>query len=778
MKPAKKLLPPPKPSSIKQALLGLYGIVGISLSVFGGFKVPFAESNAKDHWRHALAGIILIFALLAGLVSFALYIFNANYFKSQIVDYVKTNNQRDLTLDGDLKITFFPKLGLDAGKMTVSQRNSSKSFASIENAHFYIAWWPLVLKQLEIESVVLNGAHANVIRYKNGSTNLDDLFASDEVLSDIKFAIDSIKLINSSIHLQDDAAGLFFSLHDMNLETGKLADATPGDISASFRLESAKPRMDSKVKLTSHLLLNLKAKHYEFANIEGEMEGEAAGLSTLILNFQGSINSYPALGKLTLDKFAVNIKGKLDERKIDAKLDIPKLQILKKQWTGSSLVFSTTLLQEDENLSTNFELPAFEISEKKLKAENMSASFDLFKTGRTLQGKLSSPLAYDFATMQMDLANISSNISGTHPLFANKLTANISGSLQSNFSEKNIKASFKAKIDNNTVVGSASLQDFSHPAYSFDLAFNALDLDHYLATDYNKRFQDESLPFDFGGLKNLNLRGKLRSGEFKFAKLKSSNLQTEIKIEQSALLLDALGARLYGGNMLGSLSISANDPVKISLKQKLTGIQLNALLADIAPGESKLVGRGNLSLDISASGKNMGDLRKSVNGNIGLALGKGSFAGVNLAEELVAGKGQLGMPDGERSSPAKFSESTTFTEFKSTFELHEGKANTHDFLMKSPLLSCKGDGEINLDTGQLNYRLNTTVAGNLKRATSGELADLKGINVPMKVNGSFAAPSYLFEFASASGGNMAKIIKTNLSKTASPATTTTKSVAK
>jgi len=193
MKPRKQS-PTPTSSSTKQALLGVYGIVGVAISTFGPFKVPFAESHAKEYWRHALAGVFIILLLITGMISLALYMFDANYFKSQMVDYVKTHNQRDLALEGDIKVTFFPRLGLDSGKMTLSQRNSSKGFASIENARLYIAWWPLLLKQLQIESVALEGVHANIIRYQNGSTNLDDLFLPAGGLGDITFEIDSLKL--------------------------------------------------------------------------------------------------------------------------------------------------------------------------------------------------------------------------------------------------------------------------------------------------------------------------------------------------------------------------------------------------------------------------------------------------------------------------------------------------------------------------------------------------------------------------------------------------------
>jgi len=770
MKPSKQLKPTKQPapaSSIKKALLGLYGIVGISVSTFGLFRVPFAEDNAREHWRHALAGIIIFLLLIAAIVSFALFIFDANYFKSQIVDYVKTNNQRDLTLEGDIKVTFFPKLGLDSGKMSLSQRNSNKGFASIENARLYIAWWPLLRKQLQIERVELDGVHANVTRYRNGSTNFDDLLTTGSTLGDVKFEIDRIKLKNSSVNLTEEATGTIFALHDMDMETGKMTDSTPADMHASFRLESARPRIDAKVKLDSHVLFELKTNHYEFANFEGEMEGEAVGINNLTLIFQGTVNSYPTMKTLTVDKFSASAKGKLENRKLDTKLDISKLQLINSKLTGNTIAFTTSLVQDEENLTATLELPAFEMNNKILQTENIAASFDLFQAGRTLQGKLNSPFSLNLDTMQMQLPAIVSSFSATHPALASKLTANVTGNIQADFTEENAKLTFKAKIDDSNFAGILGLQDFAHPAYSFDLGVNTLDLDRYLATDWAKRFQDDALPFDVSGLKNLNLHGKLRSNEFKFAKLMAHNLFAEIKTDQATLSIEPLNARLYNGTTQGSFSITAGEIPKITFRQKLNGIQINALLSDIIPGEAKLVGKGNLTLDLNATGSTMGALRKTLNGNASLALGRGSMAGINLAEALVAGKEKLGMKDGERSDAAKFTETTAFAEFKSTFDINDGNARSNDFLMKSALFTSKGKGEIALDSGLLNYRLNTTVAAHLKRNSNGELADLKSINIPIKVTGPYSTPTVTFDFGAASGGNMAKLAKANMAKAAS-----------
>lgn len=773
MKPIKQ---PPSPSSIKQALLGFYGIVGVTISTFGPFKVPFAESHAKEYWRHALFGLLLIIALFAGIISLALYMFDANYFKSQMVDYVKTHHQRDLTLEGDIKVTFFPKLGLDSGKMTLSQRNSGKNFASIENARFYIAWWPMLQKQLQIESVALDGVHANITRYKNGTTNLDDLFNSEGKLGDIKFEIDSIKINNSSANFQDEISDIYFSLHNLNIETGKLADNTPAVVSANFRLESSKPHIDSKVKLSSHVLFELLKDHYELSNFEGELEGEAAGISNLAVAFQGTLNSYPTEERIMLDRFSMSSKGKIENRRLEAKLDIAKLQTLKKEISAGTISFSASLLQDDENLTAALQIPAVTIKENILSADNITASTDMFMPGKSLQSKLGSPLSLDLKANKIQLSTLSGNINITHPLLRNKISANINGDLQANLADQNVKLSFKTKIDDSNIIASMGLQDFSRPAYTVDIGTNTLDLDRYLSIDVAKRLQDETLAFDFNSLNDLNLRGKFRSNEFKFAKLKLGNFSSDFRIEQSSLNIEPLSANLYGGTMLGSFGIENSDIPKISGKQKLTGVQLNDLLSDFIPGESKLIGKSNINLALNATGGNINSLRSSLNGNVSLALSRGKVGGINLTDTLMANKSRLGVADAELSQTAKFSDFTPYTELKATFDISNGKAHSNDFLLRSPLLSSAGTSDIAIETGELSCQLNTTVTPTLKRSSHGEMAELKGISIPVQLNGHYLNPTIKINLGAADGGNLAKLIEQNKSKTELSPTKTTKAL--
>jgi AsmA protein len=751
-------------STIKQAILGLYGIIGVAISTFGPFKVPFAESHAKEYWRHALVGIVLLLTLLGGIVGLAVYLFEANYFKSQMVDYVKDHYQRDLTLEGDIKVTFFPQLGLDSGKMTLSQRNSNASFASIENARFYLAWLPLLRKQLLIEHVTLNGVHANLIRYKDSTTNIDDLLTTNANISDIKFEFDSLKLKNSSVNLQDEKAELYFSLHDVNIETGRVSDASPSDLSATFRLESNKPRIDTKVKLSSHILFELKTGHYEFSNFEVKFEGEAPNITNLDLTLQGTFNNFPTSETLKLDKFSAILKGKVGSRKLDAKIDIPQLQGIKNSYTGKIASASATLSQDEENITVSMELPNFSIASNAIQADNMSAQVDVFHTGSTLQGKISSPVKYDFSASQLQLPTIVGAVNGSHSLFSAKVGSSMTGNLVSNLADKNLKLNLNAKIDESNLTASVSIQDFLHPVYEFDLQADTIDLNRYLAIDWSKRLQDDTLPFDLNGLKNINMRGKLRSGEFKIGKIKASNLQTEIKLDQAVLTLDPFNTSLYGGIAQGSLSIAALENPKFTITQKLTGMQLHKLHNDLTTDEAMLIGKANLILDLNATGTDMAGIRKTLNGKINLAIGHGSLAGLNLTDKLLADKHQLGVESHIQHERAKFTEKTQFSELKSNIEIKEGNAHSNDFLIKSSLYTSKGEGNLVLDSGQFDVQLNTTLSPDLKRSIQGALAEMKGITIPMRIYGNAAAPLISLDYGHANGGNLSKLLKESAAK--------------
>lgn len=750
------------PSSLKLALLGWYGVIGMTLGYVSPVKLPWADGYAKDHWRHALGSLVIVLALLTGLVGLALYLVDVNDFKEQIVDYVKTHKQRDLVIEGDIHINWFPKLGLDTGRMSLSQRNSGRKFASVENARLYVAWWPLFTKQVQVERVVLDGLHANLVRHKDGSSNFDDLLTPADWMGEVQFEIEKVRLLDSSLNFQDEGSDLTLLLHDLNLETGRLADGTAGQVDTHFRLQSLQPQLDLQVHASGHVLYQHAGQRYEIANMEGQARGEAAGLSDLALDWRGSLAMQPAAQQLTLDNFSGTAKGHIQQRNFEARLSAASLKRERQQWHGSTVRAGVSVQHDKDLWSASVDLPALDADAQSLHSDKLQLALDLFPGDMTLQGKFSSPLRLDLESRELQLAAIDGSWMLTHPLLAGKLNASSSGQLQANWPAQELRLDFKTQVDDSELSGSVQLHDFKTPAWSFDLAANTLDLDRYLVNDWAPRLQDALLATELNSVQTLDVRGKLRSEELRAAHLKASQFAAELRAAGGVINVEPLQARLYGGTLQGSATLKAGtEAPQFNVRQNLNGVQFDALLADLYGNEARLSGKGNLALELSAQGRTPEALRQTLSGSGSVALTRGSLAGLNLPEALLAGKEQLGLDGAARSDSVRLTESTPFNELKASVEFGQGQARSSDFVLKAAHYSSKGDGTYALDSGLLDAWLSVTVAPGLKRNAAGELAELSGISVPLQVSGSWATAALSYKLGEASGSNVARLAKAN-----------------
>src|SRR5690554_7026530 len=128
--------------------------------------------------KRILIGLVVV--LIVALVGIAIFLltFDPNAYKSRIEGVVYERYGRTLSIDGEIELSLFPRIGLAVQDMSLSDRDSEDTFASIDSARVAVAIWPLLFNRLVVDHVAVKGFKAWVVRDADGRFNFSDLVRS------------------------------------------------------------------------------------------------------------------------------------------------------------------------------------------------------------------------------------------------------------------------------------------------------------------------------------------------------------------------------------------------------------------------------------------------------------------------------------------------------------------------------------------------------------------------------------------------------------------------
>jgi len=106
--------------------------------------------------KYGLLGVGAIVAVAVAGVAYVAATFNPNDYKGKIIKAVKDSKQRNLRLDGDIKLSFYPNIGASLSKVSLSEFRSDKEFAAIESARVSLALLPLLHRQVVVDEVAVS----------------------------------------------------------------------------------------------------------------------------------------------------------------------------------------------------------------------------------------------------------------------------------------------------------------------------------------------------------------------------------------------------------------------------------------------------------------------------------------------------------------------------------------------------------------------------------------------------------------------------------------------
>ena len=255
-------------------------------------------------------------------------------------------------------------------------------------------------------------------------------------------------------------------------------------------------------------------------------------------------------------------------------------------------------------------------------------------------------------------------------------------------------------------------------------------------------------PVDLSALKGLNLKGGLKIDRLVASNVKMEKVNLGIQAAGGRVELEPLSASLYQGNLTGRASVNANTN-RFSVKAQLGGVAIGPLLRD-ALNNNLLEGRGDVVLDVQTGGATVSAMKKTLSGTAKLVLRDSGLKGVNLGELLRKAKSLRGSspPPEQGASPA---ERTDFTELEASFVIKNGVAHNEDLSAKSPLLRLAGSGDIDIGGNSIDYLVKASVVTSSGGQGGKDLAELRGVTVPVKITGPLDAPRYRADLGAAAG---------------------------
>jgi AsmA protein len=513
-----------------------------------------------------LGSIVGLMLLLA--VYFALT-FNPNDYKQQIIDLVKEKKERTLTIEGDIKLSFWPKIGADLGKIAISEHKGSAEFASVNSAKVALAVLPLLKKELVVDTVYVDGAKANIIKYKDGTTNFDDLLSKDEEEStEIKFDVQGVKVTNSAVQYKDESTGASYAINQFNLTSGRIALAEPMDIATDFKVNANQPVVAANVKVKGVFLVDPETKHFKVSGLDTLITGDMFNGKNVEVKASGDVDAKPEKLEFLVDSLKLAAAGNFDGAQQTVELNAPALSILKDQVSTKKITINVTQQKTDANLKLNMVLADMKGSPKALQSSGISGDLNMTQGKRVVTGQFSSPFNGNIDALIFDIPKLVGKLNIQDPSLPN-------GAIQGSFNlgahadikQEKADSTFSLNVAETKLNGNVDVAGFKTPNIKFNVSADKINLNQLLgkasaAPAPASKKSASKQPTDLSALKSLHVDGKLNIGSIIYDPYRVTGLNVGIKADGQKLSLTGLDVKVDDSRIKGNFAISQfNKPL-------------------------------------------------------------------------------------------------------------------------------------------------------------------------------------------------------------------------
>lgn len=233
-----------------------------------------------------LMRLLLVLVVLLVIVVIAVPMFlDPNDYKQQIVEQVKQSTGRDLVIDGDLGLSFFPWLGLETGALSLgnAQGFGEQAFATVASSEIAVKVLPLLKGRVETGTITLKGVELNLARDSKGRANWKDLASSAETDAKpgkdanertedpgadadanvdegedkaLEFDIGGVVVEGATLRWNDAASGESLFFDDIDLRTGAVRAGEPVEVHLDMGIDRSAPAMRGNLVMDAAVLVD------------------------------------------------------------------------------------------------------------------------------------------------------------------------------------------------------------------------------------------------------------------------------------------------------------------------------------------------------------------------------------------------------------------------------------------------------------------------------------------------------------------------------------------
>ncbi len=620
--------------------------------------------------------------------------------------------------------------------------------------------------------------------------------------------VQGVDISQGDISWNDQTTNQNYRLENFNLSTGTIEPGTPVSFEMNTGLSGTDLSGSAQIQTKGALLLNetMDAVRLEGLSTQLNMDGTEAKLELTSLDFtlrSGMLNIKSLSSEVSMEQ----VSAKANIAALSYALESQIASVIKLRYSGQYDIYPFE--GEVAELAFDASNNVLKLSGHKASLEYNEVPVALSGTGLRVdldKETLESPemnIQLDDAKLNINLqlSGLMSDIKASGHLVSNtfnpreladKLGVDVlndmpekamqSLTLETDFSGGMTSVGLEnmaIKLDESNLAGRFSMQDFAQPAYRFNLQLDEINVDDYTSQASPSEAKQElardaaadskavsenigasgtspqtsgpasavaELPFE--ELKGLDIQGEIAIGVLRMQNLLSNDVLVKVGAEADRIEISPLRAQIYGGEVLNTVVYDVSGTVpSVDISSELLSLDMGSFLQAMDISD-RFDGFGTVRANLSSSGLMVDEVVSNLNGEIDIQLSDGAIRGVDLQASLIKAEALVKTLSGQETGlSADLGDKTEFSDFRSDIKIEQGVMMVRSIDLKAPAIRVAGGGTVDLNTEQLDLKLDVSIVGSFEGQGGKTLDKLKGQTIPMKITGSLESPSVFPDFS-------------------------------